>query len=781
MANQPPSFITNIATYRLLVETWSSVTNIAREKQGGVLLISLSGKPQQYCLSIPRETIASKEGVNAILDTLEKIYEPTCTNTYKLFSGLATMRRDKDEPMSAYIQRYERRLKQLEDSDFTIPDEVLTFQFLEGSNMTESNKQLITVTCPTLNFKNVKEAVERLYSHGNIEKIKQEEKVSVKHEPDITLITDSMLQYKSQAETRPQYQNYQAGDPRLTTESRPYYKGQTESRPQYDNYQAAGNPRFSPNQYGQQAQYSMQQQPRPQYAGSPRFRKPTPDRMQMDDPGNWKCSGCDFYNNFSIRSSCFWCKRGRQSNDLVGQFRGPVTRPKVPNWRQGNQNQYYVQPQPYYQSQYHQPCVSNYNGQYQQSYGSSAAYNQYQQPYNEPTNGQHSFEQQNFQQRSSSNNSYFVKQSEQIFHQGGGSEGGVQELSNLMQEYINHSLLDCGATRTVAGNLWFNIFLQSLPQEKLQSVSKISSNAKFKFGDGDTVQALFTASIPCTLGGRSIQLAVEVVDSNVPLLISNTSLMKMKAVLDFENAKVTIFGNDHPVGIASSGHYVIPLFSIDSTFMSTRDLIDEKDPRKCAKRLHLNFAHANSKRIIQLLKKAGIKSSSIYKQLEELDESCDICLKLKRPLPRPKVCLPLATTFNGCVAMDLKLIKTSVCRFWILHITDVFTRYSMGMIVKDKSAEQVLVGMFRWIGIFGRPGKFLFDNGTEFDNHEMKELASRCNVMTLSAAVEAPWSNGICERGNSTIGEMIVKTLNDVQCKPEVAVQWAVNAKKHSV
>ena len=28
------------------------------------------------------------------------------TDTYKLFSGLATMRREKDEPMSAYIQRY---------------------------------------------------------------------------------------------------------------------------------------------------------------------------------------------------------------------------------------------------------------------------------------------------------------------------------------------------------------------------------------------------------------------------------------------------------------------------------------------------------------------------------------------------------------------------------------------------------------------------------------------------------------------------------------------------
>ena len=101
----------------------------------------------------------------------------------------------------------------------------------------------------------------------------------------------------------------------------------------------------------------------------------------------------------------------------------------------------------------------------------------------------------------------------------------------------------------------------------------------------------------------------------------------------------------------------------------------------------------------------------------------------------------------------------------------------MGVCVKNKSAEQVLVGMFRWIGIFGRPEKFLFDNGLEFINHELKELASRCGVRILSTAVEAPYSNGICERGNATIGEMVIKVLNDIGCDPEVAVQSGINAK----
>lgn len=65
------------------------------------------------------------------------------------------------------------------------------------------------------------------------------------------------------------------------------------------------------------------------------------------------------------------------------------------------------------------------------------------------------------QQRSGMNNTYFTNTaSEEVFHQG----GDIQDLSNLMQESLNHGLLDCGAVKTVAGSLWYDIFLQSLPK-----------------------------------------------------------------------------------------------------------------------------------------------------------------------------------------------------------------------------------------------------------------------------------------------------------------------------
>ena len=355
----------------------------------------------------------------------------------------------------------------------------------------------------------------------------------------------------------------------------------------------------------------------------------------------------------------------------------------------------------------------------------------------------------------------------------------VSEISNLMRETINHGLLDCGAAKTVAGSLWYTIYLDSLSTSDREKVSRTPSSSKFKFGDGETIESLYSTTIPCVLGKKELLLTTEIVEENIPLLLSSETMKRLKINLNFEHDQITIFGNSHPVGVTSTGHYVIPLKvkAAELTFLSFKEMMKDQVPKACARRLHLNFAHADSSKIIKLMRTAGVNARNVEEELTQLESNCDTCLKVKRAKPRPKVCIPLSDTFNGCVAVDLKMIKTSKHKFWILHITDTFTRYSMGVVVKDKGKEEVIAGLFRWIGIFGRPGRMISDNGGEFDNHALRELSSRLNVIIHMTAVEAPWSNGICERGNSSIGELTVKVLEDVDCSPEVALQWAVNAR----
>ena len=44
------------------------------------------------------------------------------------------------------------------------------------------------------------------------------------------------------------------------------------------------------------------------------------------------------------------------------------------------------------------------------------------------------------------------------------------------------------------------------------------------------------------------------------------------------------------------------------------------------------------------------------------------------------------------------------------------------------------------------------------------------NVNVITTAAESPWANGLCERYNAVLGEMVNKILEEVDCTLSVAV-----------
>ena len=59
-----------------------------------------------------------------------------------------------------------------------------------------------------------------------------------------------------------------------------------------------------------------------------------------------------------------------------------------------------------------------------------------------------------------------------------------QNMIFLMAESLNCALIDCGASKTVCGNSWFEIFYDSLPEDQQQSIVRVPSSRNFRFGDG---------------------------------------------------------------------------------------------------------------------------------------------------------------------------------------------------------------------------------------------------------------------------------------------------------
>ena len=353
----------------------------------------------------------------------------------------------------------------------------------------------------------------------------------------------------------------------------------------------------------------------------------------------------------------------------------------------------------------------------------------------------------------------------------------------LMRETINKAILDSGCTKTVCGNNWLKCYRETLNESENDNIKLLESSSSFKFGDGNVVKSVGKVFIPIELSGKKVKLATEVINKNLPLLLSRESMKKAKTVINFHDGTCYMFGNKQNLQMTSNGHFCVPLnkTSFDREGNTSHMILfndklenkNESERMRIAKKLHQQFAHANSNRLIKLLKDGGVKDKDFHKMIVKVEEKCEICSKFKKAPSLPTVCFPRASEFNQHIAIDLKHFPP----LYMLHTIDHFTRFSRASVIKSTKAEVIVEGILKeWISIFGSPGKILSDNGPEFNNNELRECCEKFNITVTCTAAESPWSNGVNERHNGIIGQMVKKMLEDGH-DLEKAVVWATSAK----
>ena len=83
----------------------------------------------------------------------------------------------------------------------------------------------------------------------------------------------------------------------------------------------------------------------------------------------------------------------------------------------------------------------------------------------------------------------------------------------------------------------------------------------------------------------------------------------------------------------------------------------------------------------------------------------------------------------------------------------------------NKESKEIITKVLRfWVSYFGAPDIFLTDNGREFDNEEFRDMAQNLNIVVKTTAAQSPWSNGLVERHNGVLGNMVKKTIEDTGC-----------------
>ena len=368
----------------------------------------------------------------------------------------------------------------------------------------------------------------------------------------------------------------------------------------------------------------------------------------------------------------------------------------------------------------------------------------------------------------------------------------LQKSESSMRLFVGETMgcavIDSGCSKTVAGRQWVDCYREQVNTDGDNNMKIDKSNNVFRFGKGAPVVSQGRIKLPAKIGSQTVTIEADIVDVDIPLLLSKESLKMAGTVLDFNHDSALMFGEQQTLIATKSGHYAIPLTpAVDS--MQTDEQItllnkvckDENalDTRKAAEKLHRQFGHCSAERLTRLIQTSKLWNAENEKLLSgevtRVSKECNICKQYKKAPPTPIVSLPLARQFNDVVAMDLIVMKHGV---YILHIIDLFTRYSVACVRTSKRPNQIIDAIMKtWVSYFGTPRKFLADNGGEFSNAEYREMCESLNIDMMKTAAESPWSNGVCERHNAVIKESVLKTVEESNCQLATAVAWAVSAK----
>ena len=349
---------------------------------------------------------------------------------------------------------------------------------------------------------------------------------------------------------------------------------------------------------------------------------------------------------------------------------------------------------------------------------------------------------------------------------------------------MNLGLLDSGCSHNVCGDVWLDIFLDSIPETQKMKIGALEkSNRVFRFGDGKLVTSRGSLRIPVYLGEWTT-IKADVIDSDLPLLLSRKWMESVDTSINFKEKKVMMNGMRQRVETTCNGHLGIPLtkdyISRDENVKTENvlftDRIENKTPEeilRIAKKLHVQFAHPRSERLIRLLKDGGVVDKRLNKRVRDVEEACEICQTHKRVKPDPIVSFPRAQRFNQSVAIDLKQFG----KRYMLHLIDEFTRLSRTIVINSKETDIVVDGIIKaWISLYGCADQFLADNGGEFDSEVFRTGCDKFNIEVKSTAAGAPYSNGVNERHNAVLGNTVEKLLEDGHSL-ENAVCWATSAK----
>ena len=135
----------------------------------------------------------------------------------------------------------------------------------------------------------------------------------------------------------------------------------------------------------------------------------------------------------------------------------------------------------------------------------------------------------------------------------------LQKSEDSMRWFVGETMgcavIDSGCSKTVAGKQWLNCYLEQLDVANKSDIQFRKSSNVFRFGEGSPVTSQGSVKLPVKIGSKDVTIEADIVNVDIPLLLSKESLKLAGTVLDFNNDSAVMFGEKQTLIATESGHY----------------------------------------------------------------------------------------------------------------------------------------------------------------------------------------------------------------------------------
>ena len=206
----------------------------------------------------------------------------------------------------------------------------------------------------------------------------------------------------------------------------------------------------------------------------------------------------------------------------------------------------------------------------------------------------------------------------------------------------NCALLDSACSSTVCGKKWLDNYIDSLDQSDKRNIQQTGSRRMFVFGGGNKLRSDGEFCLPAEIAGKEVRIKTDVVQSDIPLLLSRKSMKTAGVKMDLENDTATIFGKEVTLNLTASGHYSV-LINRSRKELVTKELNTRKEAaiNKCNPQQEKQKIALNDKVLCNMnlednhekidrqgqLTKGGDFDCEIDKQLKNEKYTRSVCVK----------------------------------------------------------------------------------------------------------------------------------------------------------